>query len=349
MKNLSVVLLVSAFVLLFSSCGDIIDADKNRQVSEITIGKIKENQESGVIMPLKEGNVWYYQVTEYNNSGSKIRIYTDSIRVFKEKSIDDEKWFEVYFPMISEKNMLYMTNSDMGLHAKCENCLEYEGTTLLLAKYPEINNTYYCGFFVDTLSLNSNKIDSATIMFQSANQSVTVPKGNYDCVKYTGYFESQKAELNSKPYLNAYFTPNFGLVKAETYPHGNTYIRKVYELIDGPLVDTTNACIHYEHLDLGLIHLDSTITISRQIKNNSLYEYNLIGIMKPDLDNISFGNINPSTSDWLKNPLKPGQTLSIDVYVTPKQLGKYSGFVMIIYSNLYKCWFNLEIEGTCIK
>lgn len=347
MKNLSIVLLVTAFVLLFSSCGDIIDADKNRQVSEITIGKIKEDQEIGVIMPLKDGNVWYYKVTEYNNLGSAIRIYTDSIRVFKEKSINDEKWFEVYFPMISEKNVLYMTNSDRGLHAICRNCPEYDGTKLLLAKYPEINNTYYSGFYVDTLNTNSTFIDSSTIMFQSANQSVTVPKGSYDCVKYTGYFESQKAALNSKPYLNAYFTPNFGLVKAETYPHGNTYIRKIYELIDGPSADQSNECIHSEKLNLGLIHLDSTITISRQIKNNSLYEYRLNAIMYSDTTTIKFGNFSPS--DWINNSLKPEQTLSLDIFITPKELGKYSSYLKILYSDLYKCWFNIEIEGTCIK
>jgi hypothetical protein len=297
MKNLSIVLLITALVVLFSSCGDIIDADNNRQVTEITFGNIIENQETGVIIPLKEGNVWYYKVTEFNSLGDILRIYTDSIRVFKEKSINNEKWFEVYFPMISEKSILNMTNSDIGLNAKCVDFPLYDGNTLLLAKYPEINNTYYSGFIIDTINTSSTNLDTASIMFQSVNQSITVPKGNYDCIKYSGYFESQKASLNGKPYMNTYFTPNFGLVKAETYPYGNTYIRKVFELIDSPSADQSDECIHFEHLNLGQIHLDSTITISRQIKNTSLYEYNLTGIMTPDLNNISFGNINPNPTD----------------------------------------------------
>lgn len=353
MKYFNFLITVTAFVMLVSACkevNDIVDSDKNIKITKIELGKVRENQETGIIMPLKAGNEWFYRVTDYDNFGNVLRKYNTSVKVNGEKIIDNEKWFEVQFPMISEKYPVYMTNTDVGLFSQCPGSPEYKGSTFLTAKYPDINNTFYSGFIIDTITTTSTFLDSSSIWQQSSNQSINVPKGDFNCVKYAGYYKSQNPMLEGKPFMTTYFTPDFGLVKAEIYPPGAQYIRKVYELIDNPYEEPTYGCVHSETLDIGDIQIGKTLTISRIIKNTGLNEYEIHSyFVSPNEDIIAFSNIKPNAFE----SLKPGQYLSFDLKVTPAKTGTFKSNVMFLYtigdnSNEYKCWFGIDITGNCV-
>ena len=50
----SINLLALFILLLVVSCGDIVDSDENIKKTAVTYAKVLENQETGVILPLKE-------------------------------------------------------------------------------------------------------------------------------------------------------------------------------------------------------------------------------------------------------------------------------------------------------
>ena len=356
MKYFNFLITVTAFVVLMTACdkvNDIVDSDKNIKSTKIELGEVKEIQDSGVIMPLKEGNVWHYKVTDYDNVGNILRTFNSTVKVKGEKIFDEDKWFEVQFPMISERYPVYMINTDAGLYVQCPDCPEYKGSILFLAKYPEINNTFYSGFIIDTINTTSTVLDSSSIWYQSSSQSITVPKGDFNCIKYAGYFKSENTFLDGKPSMNTYFKPDFGLVKAEIYPPGSEYIRRVYELIESPSAPI--GCVFSETLEIGDVKSGETFTISRSVKNTTQNEYIMTAIsIMPNDSIISFGNISPSPGEWLRSTLKPDQWLSFEIKVHPTKLGEFTSKVMFLYSEEYdsynfNCWYGIDIIGNCTE
>jgi len=134
-KKLILLIILSAFI--FNSCNDIVDSDKNIKKTKIQYKYLLNDQEKSVIMPLKVGNVWYYDVAEYNSNGDEIKTYKDSIYIYGTKMIGNEKWYVTRFPMISDEE-IYLANTDVGLYVRCD-C---EDTSFLYAKYPKETEQY---------------------------------------------------------------------------------------------------------------------------------------------------------------------------------------------------------------
>jgi hypothetical protein len=344
--------LLAFLTLLFVvSCGDIVDSDENIKKTAVTYAKVLENQETGVILPLKVGNKWLYTVDEINENDLVFRKRADSIVVISEMTLDDGTWFEVYFPIISKKENVLMTNTEKGLWVRCEQC---EDKSFLWAEYPYQNKLFYVieKLFVisdangDTISKNNGSIGKTA---QSA--SVKLSNGQeYDTFKYD-VFAINKEKMTTELHLgDEHYVPDFGLVSALIKPYSNM-IGEYYELIEFKHDEQDdNSCVFDEYINLGRVPMDSIVTIKKEIINTTNNSFKLKGIaIIPATEIISFGKFSPSMHEWLNASLKPGQTQSIEIKVTPDKLGDFSTSVMIIYSDLNKCFYNILIEGTCIE
>lgn len=233
MKSMYLLILAIAISLILNSCGDIVNSESNTNTTTLEYNYVKEDQANAVIIPLKAGNVWYYTVTDLGSDGSSTNTYTDSIKVIRELHINDEKWFEVHFPLISRDKNIYMTNTDMGLQYKCMECSNKK--EYLEAKYPEINNTFYSSSFkTDSVIGGHGNIksysDTYIVWKTSLYEQTTVPAGTFNCIRYNGWIENSNHSIKGYPYTTAWYAPDSGLVRAVIYTFADSGAMKVYQL-----------------------------------------------------------------------------------------------------------------------
>ena len=90
MRNLKY-LMITSIILLLCCCN-----------SPTEPTKIKR------ILPLTKGNIWVYQVYSINSKGFPIRNGLDTIKVLKDKIVDDFKFYYVNFLTFPQKYTLQL-------------------------------------------------------------------------------------------------------------------------------------------------------------------------------------------------------------------------------------------------
>ncbi|MCO5251774.1 MAG: hypothetical protein M9949_10190 [Candidatus Kapabacteria bacterium] len=347
----SINLLALLTLLFVVSCGDIVDSDDNIKKTAVTYAKVLENQETGVILPLKVGNKWLYTVDELNENELVFRKRADSIVVISELTLDDGIWFEVYFPLISKKENVLMTNTEKGLWVRCEQC---ENKSFLWAEYPYQNKLFYVmekHFVISDSNGDTLAEDFGSIGKTAQSASIKLSNGQeYETIKYDVFAINKEKMITQLHLGDEHYVPDFGLVSSYIKPYSKM-IGENYELVQFINEEQEDkSCVFDEYINLGEIRKDSLVTISKEIINTTNNSFKLKGIaIIPATEIISFGKFKPSMHEWLNASLKPGQTQSIEIKVTPDKLGEFSTTVMIIYSDLNKCFYNILIEGTCIE
>ncbi len=227
-------LLLVSMTAIISCNDDIINSDDNINKTNKTIIEydyVLANQDSSVIMPLRAGNKWIYNITDYDGKGGIKSQRLDSIMVLKDSIINNEKWFYVWNPIVGNGNVM-MTNTDAGLWLKCPYC--GNKPSYLEAQYPLSANPYYIGELNFVFADKGWKLlDTAQnwIRYESA-VDFKVPAGTFNSIKYTNWVELKVLKRTIDPFRISYYAPNIGLVRLEVYIDiYNPVLNRVYELI----------------------------------------------------------------------------------------------------------------------
>jgi hypothetical protein len=296
MKQALIFLQIIIISLLAISCGDIVDSDKNILKTKINYKYVLDNQDSGVLMPLAVGNIWYYKVTE-----SDKEVYYDSIDVVGEQIINDEKWFEVYFPFFSREQTILMTNTDVGLWVKSD---ELENESFLLAQYPVKGEV-----FISSLPFLGNVQIEKVISEENINTEL----GEYQCIRF-----DMSADNPSGLQMTEYYSVNKGLIKAELLnTNGNTIL---YELVRQPIFnydpDPENckyqAEIYPENIEVSQMNF-FTIELTN-IENTAIIISELILSNEFNLEHFSVSN---DVKSALPLVLAPQERLDIRIEINP--------------------------------
>lgn len=350
MQNKIYFLMIAAILAMFISCDDIVNSDSNIKKTSLDYSYVLDNQEAGVIMPLKVGNKWLYSVDELNENNVVFRQRLDSIVVLNEQIFESGKWYEVYFPMFSREYNVLMTNTDKGLMIHCEQCLENK---FLWATYPKYGKIFYSGlklFQIKDAQGNPIGEDYIKISKDAENNPIILQNGNeYKTIKYNAFVLDESNKTKIFYYGDEYYVPDLGLVMSYTKPMQGV-VGEQYELIRFTDPDKSNNCVYSETINLGKIRVDSVVTLSRSITNTTGIDYNLTSIAVFSNKNIiSLGKFNPSMGSWIDNPFKPNQTQSFELIITPDKPCAFSIPVMITHSERNDCFYQILIEGTCVE
>mgnify|MGYP006285017401 CR=1 FL=1 len=341
----SLIILITLFLFFWiTSCEDIVNSDKNIRITEVEYKSIKEDQENNVIMPLKAGNIWYYDVTEYNDD-EKISEYIDSVYIIKEVTLNGEIWYETYYPMLSEEN-IYLSNTNEGLWVKCENC---ENVSFLLARYPNFDDVFASGY-PDIRNLHSDDesvfdiLDDLLISKRTNRETISVPKGEYDCIKYTGKFESENQQIAEYPVLEEYYSENDGLVKMTEYELLSDKYYKTFELRDEPIVN--DDCLVIIQKDIGDIQAGNPNNQQFSLVNNTTRKLSItdIEIQYTGLNDIA--RIDPDFESSLPVLLLKDQSVNMNVLITPQTTGRFNITIKVISD--IGCFYEIVIEGRSV-
>lgn len=338
-------LIILLTIVLLISCEDIVNSDKNIKITEIKYKSIKEDQENGVIMPLKIGNKWYYDVTEFSADAIKQAEYIDSIHVINEVEISGERWFETYFPMLSSEN-IYLSNTNEGLWVKCDDC---ENGSFLLARYPDYNNVFASGY-PDIRNLHSDNrsvydmLDDLLVNKRTERETITVPKGEYDCIKYTSKFESDNRDITEFPIIEEYYNENNGLVKMIEYELLTDTYNKTFELRDEPV--TNNDCIEYIQKDIGDIVAGSPNKQQFTLTNSSQRQISIIDIEIEYTGLSDIARIDPDFENLLPVALMKVESVNMNVLITPQTTGRFIITIKVISD--IGCFYEIVIEGRSV-
>jgi hypothetical protein len=338
-------LLIFLSILLLVSCEDIVNSDKNIRITEIKYKSIKEDQENGVILPLKVGNKWHYDVTEFSVDAIKQAEYIDSIHVINETVISGERWFEVYFPVLSEGN-IYMTNTDVGLWVKCDDC---ENQSFLLAKYPDHQDIFASGFTdIRNLPINDpNNYDELTdllISKKTITENLSVPKGDFDCIKYTSRFESDEIAISQFPIMEEYYSEDVGLIKAIHHQLLSDNICKVFELRDEPINDDN--CLEQINIPVGDIQNGLDHNESIDIENNTAIRLSVTDIQIEYIGLQNIATLSEPFATSLPITIVRGEKATMDITLSPQQTGRFTIIIKVI--STIGCLYEITLEGRSV-
>lgn len=336
-------ILISAFMMfLMISCEDIVNSDKNIKITEVEYKSIKEDQENNVIFPLKTGNTWYYDVYIYNEEDIATE-YIDSIFVAKEVTIDREKWHETYFPMLSSEN-IYLSNTNEGLWVKCDQC---ENQSFLLARYPEYADDFASGYTDLRNLLIGNESDyllleDLLIRKSTELETVSVPKGEFDCIKYSSRFETENQDINEHIISEEFYTENLGLVRMVEYELLSDEKYKIYELRDEPV--SNNDCLETKRLNLRDIP-NNVQRIERFILNNNTSSRLIVQDIIIEYTGLQdIATISPTSS--LPVAIDKGSSLELETMIYPNQTGRF--IIEIKVMSDIGCFYEIIIEGRSV-
>jgi hypothetical protein len=346
----NVILMLITVLFIMTSCDDIVNSDSNIKKTSLDYSYVLDNQETGVIMPLKVGYKWLYSVDKVNEENVAISNRIDSIVVLREVMLENEKWFEVYFPMFSREYNVLMTNTDKGLIIYCEQCLEKK---FLWAEYPKFGSLYYAGMKLFQLKNQNGDVigeDFVSIGKESHSSGVSLQNGkNFSTVNYTAY-SLEINKMQKEVFLGyEHFSPDFGLVAGYSKPMQGI-LGEQYEYLEFSNNSEVNTCIIEDYINLGEVQIGKVSSFTKEITNNTDKSYNLKGIaIITATEIISFGTITPTMHNWLNFPIRQNQKLSIEIKVTPDKLGDFSTSVMIVHSEMHNCFYRIYINGTCVE
>lgn len=338
-------LLISSMVFILISCGDIVDSDNNIKKFEISYGNPLPNQEYNVILPLKVGNLWYYEVKTFNENNQIISTTYDSIKVLNIiKNVgNNEIWYEVYFPFINKFDLaqtktVLMINTDKGLLVNCEECLTKK---FLWAKYPQVSDLYLSYQDYDIIRDANNNILSqnlVTIGKQSSDKQILYNKfkGYLETYFYKSYF--MKGMTNSKDFnfMGEFYFLDFGLIKlnkmdkVKNYTYTYNYIKKVGD-----------ECANDTTINFGLLNNIGRQIVTIKLTNNFA---NSILINSSDIE-IEDNNIVDIQFIPLSFPLtiNPGQSIDLELSIVKESSGLFNSEIYV-NSNL-GCWYRINLSA----
>lgn len=341
MKLLQRYLVVIFITIFLFSCNDIVDSDKNIKITEITYNYVKSDQENDVVMPLKLGNKWYYDVYVYDLDSSTYHI--DSIEVIKEVNLNNEKWFEVRMPMFSNKNV-FLTNTDVGLWLKCDDC-NYK--SFHLAKYPAISEIFVSGY-IDARTIpniNENYSDSLvklTIIKSIGNSTINVPYGNFDCLKYESRFKTDDGETSHVPFMIEHYALETGLIKMEEF-YSQTRIARVFELRNNPSINYDD-CLESSDIYTDDIPKNSTHIEKVKLINNTLKDIKVTNVVIVSESNTGVFTIPNSVVFPFE--IKAGDFTYLNININPNQLSRFYGLLKVISTS--GCFYEINLQGMTI-
>jgi len=159
-------------------------------------------QPSSMIFPLAVGNWWVIHTTNYDTTGAVYSTRQDTIRILRDTTINNERWFIGYGILTNRVDGLYDYQPGSVSPASLE------------LKYPVSvpNDWVYRGIPMKILAVND---------------TLTVPAGTFVCHYYrSGY--------DGITYNDEFYSPEIGLVKRECYnplAGGGVYKYLEYELV----------------------------------------------------------------------------------------------------------------------
>ena len=182
-------------VLLVASCGD----------------KSTNPKPTSVLMPLAIGNQWEYAITDYDTNSVVISVDTVLMEIVKDTVIQNMTFYILTADGVRNPELFWPSNQSEGIWL----FIPFDSTLSLGFKYPA--------------SVGDRAIfGQDSMVVASANASVTVPAGTFQCYQYNTYSSGTGLEQIW------YFSPNRGLVKTEDYaktPGGTLYVDEQLELI----------------------------------------------------------------------------------------------------------------------
>ncbi len=319
-------LLVSTAAII--SCDDIIDSDDNINKTKIEYDYVVTNQENSVILPLRVGNRWLYNVTEYDWRGGIDTQYYASIVVEKDTIIHNERWFYVRGWCGGADISILLTNTNVGLWFKCEPC----GDSFLEAQYPKVRNPYFSGEISSFVLTGEDSLLTDTVLRWARYEEVAqleVPYGIYDCTKYTDRIEYKITEKRYDPYQSMYFVPDLGLIKYEKYSYGaNPTIEKVYELVSHNLDGEKPAVFRQNVFEITLDSIEQRVpilfTFDDVLTNISQQNASILSITIGET-NMNLNVIN----DNFPIVIAPGASFTLVIEATARLQGKLFGTITI--------------------
>ena len=219
-NNYHIIILISVFAFVVSSCGDSLGYEDNIKV---------EYGETEELLPLTIGNYWNYDIVHYDSYGNINKRDTVKIEVLDMTLFNDTNWY--YFsncseilPELAESAMFKNSDSGLVVTSIMDRVIDE-----LLFQYPaEINSEIKISYPDDEGKYIERELSSL-------NEIVKINSTEYKCCKYwdTLYNYDGTAEYN--PMNVYYFKPGTGLVKTVRYevsPYGELFVHRKMALID---------------------------------------------------------------------------------------------------------------------
>jgi hypothetical protein len=321
---------IIAFSFIMASCGDIVDSENNINKIKQNYNSVKSDQEHGVIMPLKVGDKYIYQVTQYWNGGPIELVYNDSIVVKSEVLINGEKWFQVHYPMLNNENDIYLTNTDLGLWFKCDICNK---ASYLLAHYPlDKSNMPNGKFEFNTLLTDGNLLKDSCQRYINSNNDNNLILNYSNSYSYQHFFELL---INKREFINfdCNFVENLGLIRFRLYwidlkdSNSKPMLNRSYEL---KKIDTAGERVLQNtfEIDFGDLPLGSQMNKTVNLLNNQSTE------------TISIKNIvinDPSGVFIIQGmfpiTLQPNSIFETTVGCRPIKIGNFESIMQIVTDN----------------
>ncbi|MBX3042950.1 MAG: hypothetical protein KIT33_01760 [Candidatus Kapabacteria bacterium] len=241
--NTKIILSLALLLLFLTSCEDIVNSEKNIKKTGYLYNKVLNNQEKNVLMPLKVGNMWLYEVKQFDSSGTMINEYIDSIEVLEKINFRGETWFRVRMIDMGSTWNSILTNTDKGLYRADEN------TTLdcrfIVAQYPE-NRSQIIALHEENVMImyfdgQKDVIDTVTTQYLielNANYTASFKSANYPAREYSTYWRALELVDSKTLHKVDVFVPNIGLFEHKRYRFagGRRYVETHYKLVATNLI-----------------------------------------------------------------------------------------------------------------
>jgi hypothetical protein len=140
------------------------------------------------IFPLKIGNQWILQVTNYDRYGNPYHSELDTVTILCDTMIQSEQWFVGYGIRTNRSDGLY----DYQPASAEQASLQFKFPTSVNASYT------YRGTQVRVLGISD---------------TISVSAGKYVCYHY-------RTGIDTVSYTDSYYAPNVGLIKSESFNQG---------------------------------------------------------------------------------------------------------------------------------
>jgi hypothetical protein len=178
-RQIAFCIVIACVLLPLSSC-------KEKQSTEAS-------GDSGVIMPLKEGNTWVFHYTFFDTLGNITSTMVDSTTIGRDTVIDGETWYRTHV-----SSMYHYTNRADGYYLRVQ---DYGANAQIsrLKQYPaRVNDSIPSG--------------STYIVVASVSDQITVGAGGFSCYQYRWNYNGYAGQP-SPGYRQEWYCPNVGPVK----------------------------------------------------------------------------------------------------------------------------------------
>ncbi len=181
---------------------------------EITNGG---NEESMVIMPLKNGNHWWGTITYFDSLGTATDTIPIVYRIIGDTTFQSETWYKWELEMndtirTDSANSPLITNRQDGIYQWVSD----SGKAIFWYKFPAVVGDTFHNHINDNCNVIS--IDTA----------ISVSAGSYNCYHY--HLENTSNSRTG----NRFLAPNIGYIKwnslSDTTSTGEAYVFERYEL-----------------------------------------------------------------------------------------------------------------------